>query len=212
MQTVTCNIMRVFLVILIFFLKSINCTCQIDTSYQIADTSDYIKVLDTQMAEIIPLPRPYWIDSRRVKLKIKRNLKYHKRFLCDSAVAVDYSGFRGPEIYSVLNKSGHWINTIVKRKKLTDKQLKSINLLFGNSKSFAKPMSVDCFYPSWAIVYFEKGKAIGISTISLMCGRLKSTAMLGNGKYYSHFNKKALRLLEVICNELDFSDCNMWPE
>ena len=154
-----------------------------------------------------------WLDSSNVTYQVDTFLTHKgKGFLCDSAIAIDYTGFFGEHTYMPLNDKGQWINTIEKRKKLKDDQLQLIHSVFGDKKSFDNPMMVSCYEPRLGIVYFKDNKVIGQSAICLGCARLKSTAKLGNGDDYSSFSEQTLRRLEKLCVDLQFSDCKHWQK
>lgn len=154
-----------------------------------------------------------WSDSSQVAYSVDTLLTHKgKAFLCDSAIALDYTGFLGEHTYMPLNENGQWINTIAKRKKLSAEQLQLVNSVFGNKKSFDNPMMVSCYEPRLGIVYFKDNKVIGQSAICLSCARLESTAKLGNGDNYSSFSEKTLRQLEKLCIDLQFSDCKHWQK
>jgi len=154
-----------------------------------------------------------WLDSSKIIYQVDTFLTHKgKGFLCDSVIAIDYTGFLGEHTYMPLNEKGQWINTIVKRKKLTDDQLQLIHSVFGDKKSFYNPMMVGCYEPRLGIVYFKDNKVIGQSAICLGCARLESTAKLGNGDNYSSFSEHTLRRLEQLCSELQFSDCKHWQK
>lgn len=154
-----------------------------------------------------------WLDSSKVTYQVDTFLTHKdKGFLCDSAVAIDYTGFLGEHTYMPLNDKGQWINTIEKRKKLTGAQIQLIHSVFGDKKSFGSPMMVSCYEPRLGIIYFKDNKVIGQSAICLGCARLESTAKLGNGDNYSSFSESTLRRLEKLCSDLQFSDCKHWQK
>jgi hypothetical protein len=149
-----------------------------------------------------------WLDSSKVVYVVDSSLTHYGRiFLCDSAIAIDYTGFLGEHTFMPLNGKGQWINTIKKTKKLSVGQLQLINSVFGDKKSFDNPIVIGCYEPRFGIVYFKNHKLIGQSAICLGCERLKSTVKLGNGENYSSFNEQTLRRLEKLCNDLQFSEC-----
>jgi hypothetical protein len=149
-----------------------------------------------------------WLDSSKVVYAVDTLFTHKgKAFLCDSAIAIEYTGFLGEHTYMPLNDKGQWINTIKKSKKLSAEQLQLIHSVFGDKKSFNNPMMVSCYEPRLEIVYFNDNRVIGQSAICLSCSRLESTAKLGNNDNYSSFSELTLTRLEKLCIDLQFSDC-----
>jgi hypothetical protein len=178
-----------------------------------ASSKDTIELVKTIMTEPFFNYTISWLDSGKVMLNIDSLLTYKdKAFNCDSAIAVDYIGHQGEQTTSPLNNKGQWISTIQKRVKLTNYQIDSLNSIIGDKKSYFNSMQVSCYFPQLGIIYFKRGKVIGQSAICLSCARLESTAKLGSGENYSSFNRIALRRFEKICSELNFSNCNNWPD
>ena len=135
-----------------------------------------------------------WLDSSKEFYAVDSLLTHRgTAFHSDSVLAVDYTGFIGEHTFMPLNEKGQWINTITKIKKLSIDQVKFLQSILGNKKSFDNPMDVFCYEPRLGIVYFKEGKVIGQSAICLSCARLESTAKLGNHENYSSFNKATMR-------------------
>lgn len=89
-----------------------------------------------------------WLDSSTVVYSADSSLTHKgKAFLCDSAIAIDYTGFLGEHAYLPLNNKGQWINTIKKRAKLSFGQLQNIQAVFGDKNSFYEPRMVSCYNP-----------------------------------------------------------------
>jgi hypothetical protein len=154
-----------------------------------------------------------WVDRNNLILQVDTTLSHKgSAFSCDSAIAFDYIGFEGEHTFSVLNDKGQWINTIKQSKKLSANQILRVHNILGNKESFDNPMFVGCYEPRLGIVYFKQGKVIGQDKLCLGCARLESTARLGNGENYSSFNKKTMRQLEKLCQQLNFSDCSHWKD
>jgi hypothetical protein len=128
-------------------------------------------------------------------------------FKTDSVLAVDYEGYNDDRGFAPLNEVGNWISTISRIKKLSNKQIEMIQSVLGNPATFQKPIFAFCFEPRLGLIYFKDGKVIAQSAICLQCGRLESSAELGNGEYYTEFNKDALSELETLCLALGFSNC-----
>ncbi len=197
--------MKLLLLITFFFLILVSCN----------DTTSKDSVAQHKDSAVIPMTNESffgykisWLDSSKIIYAADTFLTHKgKAFICDSAIAIDYTGVLGEHTYMPLNENGQWINTIKKRKKLTYEQLQLIHSVFGNKNSFDSSMLVSCYEPRLGIIYFKKNKVIGQSAICLSCARLESTAKLGNGENYSSFNERTLRRLEPLCSGLQFSDC-----
>lgn len=130
-----------------------------------------------------PLPTQKQTDSvkkHRVIMAIDKFLS-HKNggFKCDSAIILAYKLKPSKDVYMPLTKEGDWIPDIIKRKKLTYQQLRFINSIFGDKKTFTKDRFA-CFAPRVGFVYFKNGEVIGQSCLCLDCAGIESTAKLGN--------------------------------
>ena len=200
--------MKSRLIIIFSFLLLVSCN---DTSSKGLNTAPKDTIVTPVTTDSLFHYNISWTDSSKTVYQVDSFLTHKGNgVLCDSAIAIDYIGFLGEHSYMPLNDKGQWINTIKKRKKITDEQLRLINSVFGNKKSFDDPMMVSCYEPRLGIVYYKKNKIIGQSAICLGCARLESTAKLGNGDNYSSFNERTLRRLENLCNDLQFSNCQFW--
>jgi hypothetical protein len=162
-----------------------------------------------QISEKYSIP---WLDSNRADLKIDSSLSHAAGFNCDSAIAVDYIGFKGEHTFPVINEKGQWISTIKKVEKLTTSQFQSIQRTLGNKSSFQNPIQVACYEPRWGLLYFKNGEVIGQTEICLACMKIGSSAKLGNNDQFASFNKKTLRKLQAICVQLGFSECIHWRD
>lgn len=198
--------------LLIVFLYSTIVSCK-DTKVKdsLAEPKGTVNPSDTDKSS--PGHKIEWLDSSIVNYQVDTFLTHSgKAFLCDSAIAIDYTGFSGEHTFMPLNDNGQWISTIKKSEKLTNQQLQLVQSVLGNKKSFDNPMMVSCFEPRLGIVYFKDSKVIAQSAICLGCARLKSTAKLGDGENYSSFSELTSRQLEKLCSELQFSNCKHWQK
>jgi hypothetical protein len=160
-----------------------------------------------------------WSKTDSVKIKLDSTLSHQSAgFACDSALAIDYTGFEGEHIFLPLNHKGHWIRSIKQKKRLTSQQIKRIHAILGDSNSFKKPMHVMCYMPRLGLVFFRKDTVIAQSAICIGCAGLESSARLGSETFHDEvmhsnvFNLKTLRKWEQICQELRFSDCKQWSD
>ena len=81
-----------------------------------------------------------WLDSSKVVYAVDTLLMHKgKAFICDSVIAIDYTGFLGEHTFLPLNDKGQWINTIKKREKLSAGQIQILHSVFGDKKSFNNP-------------------------------------------------------------------------
>ena len=155
-------------------------------------------------------PAIAWLDSSTVEMSIDTTISYtDKKIVCDSALAVDYTGFEGEHTFLPLNDKGQWINTIHKVKKLTRPQLDYLNTIIGDKNSFLNPLLVACYEPRHGIVYFRNGKVIGQTAICLRCARLESTIKIGDPKQEGLLNESGRDKLNRLCKELKFSECRV---
>ena len=135
---VACNAMKSPLLIAFLFLTLISCndTTSKKSAVEPKDTSTRPVTDESLFGYEIS-----WLDSSNVTYQVDTFLTHKgKGFLCDSAIAIDYTGFFGEHTYMPLNDKGQWINIIEKRKKLKDDQLQLIHSVFGDKKSFDNPM------------------------------------------------------------------------
>lgn len=133
---------------------------------------------DNGLNESAPLQRErlYYRKDKPAKLAINNNLSHAKGFQCDSVVGIDYIGFEGEHTYMPIGKSGHYINSIKKTKKLSANQIVRLNKILGSSKTYENPSIVACYEPQLAFIFFRKDVVIAQTQICLSCAQLRSTA------------------------------------
>jgi hypothetical protein len=149
-----------------------------------------------------------WLDSAKVEMSIDTRISYKgKKMICDSALAIDYTGFESEHTFLPLNDKGQWVNTIHKVEWLTQRQQDFVATVVGDEKSYSNPLLVACYEPRHGIVYFKNGKVIGQTAICLSCARLESTIKIGDPKQEGLLNQAAREQLDRLCKELQFSNC-----
>jgi len=193
-----------FTIIVICFFTFLSC----ENSTQKADhpSQDSGKVKPPKQQLVIS--RIKWLDSSKVVMSIDTGISYKDaKIICDSALAIDYTGFEGEHTFLPLNDKGQWVNTIHKVKRLTQQQQDYLRTVIGDRKSYSNPLLVACYEPRHGIVYFKQGKVIGQTAICLSCARLESTIKIGDPKLEGLLNEAGRQKLNRLCEELQFSDC-----
>lgn len=144
-----------------------------------------------------------WLNKNPVKIKIDDHLSYQKGFKCDSVIGVDYIGFESGHYYYPINKKGQFINTIHKKRKLTQDQILKLSSIIGNKKTYENPNIAYCYEPRLAFLYFKNNEVICQTQICLECSQLISTAETVKNKD-GDFNNQARKEFEKLHNELGF--------
>lgn len=147
---------------------------------------------------------------------IKQTKKYTNPFdtlRYDKAIAYDYDGY--PNLQIVAN--GQLLpvkKRIFKEKELTKQQVKRLNKIVGDKKSYGQTTAA-CFDPHFGVVYYNKNKIVGHVSVCLACNFLKSTpdipathahaSDLCNECYAFGFTKPARKSISKFVRELQFS-------
>ena len=158
--------------------------------------------------ESVPLQREllYYRKDKPAKLVINNNLSHAKGFQCDSVVGIDYIGFEGEHTYMPIGKSGYYISSIKKTKKLSANQIIRLNKILGNSKTYENPSLVACYEPRLAFIFFRKDEVIAQTQICLSCAQLRSTAKIAGNSYGDLINKTAINEFYKLTNELGLTN------
>lgn len=163
---------------------------------------------DHGIKEFIPFQRErlYYRQDKPAKLAINNNLSHAKGFQCDSVVGIDYIGFEGEHTYMPIGKSGYFISSIKKTKKLSANQVLRLNKILGSKHTYENPRIVACYEPQLAFIFFKKGEVIAQTQICLSCAQLRSTAKTAGNNYGGLFNQIATDEFYKLTKELDLSN------
>lgn len=144
-----------------------------------------------------------WLAENTVKLKIDSLISYQKGFESDSVIGINYIGFEGEHYFYPINERGQFINTILKKQKLTSGQISKLSSIIGNKKTYENPNIAGCYEPRLAFIYFKNNEVICQTQICLECSQLASTAETVKNAD-GDFNKEAYKELKKINSELGF--------
>ena len=176
-------------------LQIFNFSCTLDK-----ERVNKIEVSKTQSAEIKSNYSISWIDNNQVKVSIKNHLSYiDKSVKFDSVILVHYWGYlleKSWKSYFPINETGQWISTIMKSKRLNEKEVYFIDSLLANPNTYDLSVYHPNLFPKFALAYFKNGQVIGQTAIG--AESVKSTILLGSKNYFAQFDSQQHKILNRI--------------